>query len=130
MTTKYFYLAMRLIAAVILGQTLFFKFTGAPESVYIFETLGVEPWGRLGSGVAELICAAMLLLPKTAWLGALGALGIMGGAILSHLFILGIDIQGDGGLLFVLALVVAACSVLVLWHDRATIQMFLGAKKK
>ncbi|HPJ54269.1 MAG TPA: DoxX family protein, partial [Flavobacteriales bacterium] len=72
-------------AAIILGQTLWFKFTGAPESVYIFSTLGMEPVGRIGSGVAELLAAVLLIIPRTAWLGALLALGIMGGAIMGHL---------------------------------------------
>ena len=107
-----------LIAAVILLQTLFFKFTAAPESVYIFTTLGMEPYGRIGSGVAELCAAVLLLLPRTAWLGALLALSIMGGAILSHLTVLGIEVQGDGGTLFILALVVTIMSLLVLYRDR------------
>ncbi|ELR70081.1 hypothetical protein C900_04078 [Fulvivirga imtechensis AK7] len=65
----------RIVAAVILLQTLYFKFTGAAESVYIFTTIGMEPWGRIGSGVAELVAAVLLLVPATAWLGALLALG-------------------------------------------------------
>lgn len=111
----------QLVAAFILLQTLYFKFTGAPESVYIFTTLGMEPWGRIGSGVVELIAAVMLLMPATAGIGAVLALGVMGGAILSHLTRLGIVVQGDGGLLFVLALTVAACSLLVAWLRRESI---------
>lgn len=111
----------RIIAAAILLQTLFFKFTAAPESVYIFTTVGLEPWGRIGSGVAELIAAILLFVPGTAWLGAGLALGVMAGAIMSHLTVLGIDVQGDGGLLFGLALVVSATSAVVLWLDRARI---------
>lgn len=110
-----------LIAAVILLQTLFFKFTAAPESVYIFTTLGIEPYGRIGSGVAELCAAVLLLIPRTAWVGALLALGIMGGAILSHLTVLGIEVQGDGGTLFVLALVVALLSLWVLYRERRVV---------
>jgi putative oxidoreductase len=105
---------LRLVVAGILLQTLFFKFTGAAESVYIFETLGAEPWGRLGSGVAELAAAGLLLLPSTVALGALLSLGVMGGAIASHLTVLGIEIMGDGGLLFALAIIVFACSAAVL----------------
>lgn len=108
-----------IIAAVILAQTLWFKFSGAPESVYIFNTLGVEPWGRIGSGIAELIAAILLLIPRTSWLGAIMALGIMGGAILSHLAILGIEIMDDGGTLFLLALTVAVCSAILMWRERA-----------
>ncbi len=113
--------ALRCIAAVILLQTLFFKFTGAKESVYIFTTLGMEPWGRIGSGVVELIAAVMLLIPATAGIGAVLALGVMGGAIFSHLTRLGIVVQGDGGLLFVLALTVTGCSLLVAWLRRESI---------
>jgi putative oxidoreductase len=96
-------LVLRLVVAAILLQTLYFKFSGAPESVYIFQTLGAEPWGRIGSGVAELVAAVLLLLPRTAGLGAVLSLGIISGALLSHLAILGIEVQGDGGLLFALA---------------------------
>jgi hypothetical protein len=104
----------RLTAAAILLQTLFFKFTGAPESIYIFTKVGMEPWGRYGSGVAELIASILLMINSRAWAGALLALGVMGGAIGSHLTVLGIVVQNDGGLLFGLALAVAACSVVVL----------------
>jgi uncharacterized membrane protein YphA (DoxX/SURF4 family) len=107
-------LLLRIVAAAILLQTLYFKFTGAPESKFIFSTLGVEPWGRLFAGVSELVAAVLLLLPATQVLGALMAIGIMVGAILSHLFVLGIVVQDDGGLLFTLALVVLAASVAVI----------------
>lgn len=100
---------LRIVAAVILLQTLFFKFTGSAESIYIFETLGAEPWGRWGSGLAELATSILLLVPRMAWAGGILGLGVMGGAILSHLFVLGIEVQDDGGLLFALALTVFAC---------------------
>lgn len=92
--------------AAILFQTLFFKFTGAEESKYIFRTLGLEPWGRIGSGVAELIAVVLLLCPRTITLGALLALGVISGAIASHLTQLGIVVKDDGGLLFGLAIAV------------------------
>ena len=111
----------RLTAAVILLQTLYFKFTGAPESVYIFTNVGMEPWGRYGSGVAELIAAIFLLIPCRAWAGAILALGVMGGAIASHLTVLGIVVQNDGGLLFGLALTVAAGSLVTLVLHRRQI---------
>jgi uncharacterized membrane protein YphA (DoxX/SURF4 family) len=112
---------LQLIAAGILLQTLFFKFTGAEESVYIFSTLGVEPWGRLASGVVELVAAALLLYPATAAVGAVVAMGVMAGAIISHLTVLGIEVQGDGGLLFTLALVVFASSAVVLFLRRSAL---------
>lgn len=104
----------QIAAAAILGQTLFFKFTGAPESVYIFSTLGAEPWGRIGSGVLELVAVALLLYPKTPALGAVLAIGLMLGAIGAHLTRLGIEVQGDGGTLFALAITVLLASLVVL----------------
>jgi hypothetical protein len=113
--------ALQLLAAGILFQTLFFKFTGAEESVYIFKTLGMEPWGRIGSGVAELIAVALLLHPRTVTLGAILALGVISGAIVSHLTKLGIVVMNDGGLLFGLAVVVFLASVVVLVIRRGQI---------
>lgn len=115
-------LLVRLIVAVILFQTLFFKFTGAAESVYIFSTLGMEPWGRYFSGVAELVAGVLILIPSTQAAGALLALGVISGAILSHLTILGIEVLGDGGLLFGLACLVAVGSALVAYWNR--LQLF------
>lgn len=112
--------SLRIIAAVILLQTLFFKFTGAPESVYIFSTLGMEPWGRIGSGIAELIAAALILTPATVAWGALLSLGIITGALASHLLVLGIQLPavGDRGELFGLAVMVFVCSAAVLLLHR------------
>jgi hypothetical protein len=105
---------VRLTAAAILLQTLFFKFTGAEESVYIFTTLGIEPWGRIGSGLAELAASALLLWGGTAAFGAAIAAGSMAAAIASHVAVLGIEVQGDRGLLFALAWVVLLCSLTTL----------------
>src|SRR5689334_8107790 len=111
---------LRGIAAVILLQTLFFKFTGAKESVYIFSTLGAEPWGRIGSGVVELIASVMLLLPRTVVYGAVLSPGVISGAIVSHLTTLGIAIPAvdDHGELFGLALIVFVCSLSVVYVHR------------
>lgn len=116
----------QLIAAVILAQTLFFKFSGAEESKFIFTTLGVEPWGRIASGCVELLAVILLLTPRTVTLGALLALGVMTGAIGSHLTKLGIVVKDDGGLLFGLALTVFACSAALLVIRRRQIPI-LGA---
>jgi putative oxidoreductase len=108
---------LRIVAAAILVETLFFKFTGAPESVYIFTKVGAEPWGRIASGVLELTAAILLLTPRYTWAGSLIAMGVMAGAIVSHLTVLGIEVQGDKGLLFALALIVfLACSVNLFLH--------------
>jgi hypothetical protein len=111
---------LRGVAAVILLQTLFFKFTGAKESVYIFTTLGMEPWGRIGSGIAELIAAVLLLLPQTVVFGAIMSLGVISGAIFFHLTKLGIALPlvDDHGELFALAVVVFVCSLAVLIMHR------------
>jgi hypothetical protein len=113
--------ALQLIVAGILLQTLFFKFTGAAESVYIFSTLGAEPWGRIGSGVIELIAAILLLVPATITVGAALALVAITGAIVGHLTVLGIEIRGDGGLLFFLALTVLVASAGILLLRRGEI---------
>jgi hypothetical protein len=103
----------QIAAAAILGQTLFFKFSGAPESVYIFSTLGAEPWGRIGSGILELVAVGLLLYPRTPAVGAALAIGLMLGAIGAHLTRLGIEVQGDRGTLFGLAVAVTVASLVV-----------------
>ena len=107
-------LILQLLAAAILFQTLFFKFTGAEESRLIFRSLGLEPAGRIGTGIAELVAVALLLSSRTAVYGALLGLAIISGAIASHLTVLGIVVQNDGGLLFGLALIVFACCTSIL----------------
>lgn len=116
---------LRGIAAVIMLQTLFFKFTAAPESVYIFSTLGIEPWGRIGTGILELIASVLILIPRTTAIGALMAVGIMAGAVLSHIFFLGIAVQGDGGQLFIYALLVLVSSGILLAKYRHQLSSFL-----
>jgi uncharacterized membrane protein YphA (DoxX/SURF4 family) len=111
---KLIYGAARILAAIILLQTLFFKFTGSPESVYIFTKVGIEPWGRILVGILELVAGVLLMIPVTAWLGATLALGLMAGAVGMHLTLLGIEVMDDGGYLFFLALTVAICSAFVL----------------
>ncbi|MFA8300110.1 MAG: hypothetical protein ACEPOV_08110 [Hyphomicrobiales bacterium] len=114
----------QIIASIILLQTLYFKFSGAPESKYIFETLGMEPWGRIGSGVVELFASILLLfIPRLNWLGALIGLGTISGAILFHLTTLGIQVQNDGGLLFTLAIIVFISCLAVLVFKRKQIPL-------
>lgn len=113
---------LSIVCAAILLQTLRFKFTVAPESVYIFSQLGIEPWGRIASGIIELIAGILLLIPATRVLGALISLVVILGAILSHLIILGIEVQGDGGKLFALAVVVFVISLCILWLERDKIE--------
>ena len=122
--------ALRLIAAVIMLQTLFFKFTASPESVYIFSKLGIEPWGRIGIGIAELISVILLLIPRTTSIGALLAVGIMAGALLSHFTMLGIVVQNDGGELFLLALLVFIISSILVFIFRKNLISVLPFVKK
>lgn len=119
------YDAARIVAALILLQTLYFKFTGSSESVYIFTTVGVEPWGRIMAGVLELVAAILLLVRVSAWLGSILALGMMAGALGMHLTLLGIEVQGDGGYLFFLAVLVAVCSAFVLVKNKAKIMALI-----
>lgn len=123
---KFISLVLRIFVALILFQTLFYKFSGAPESVYIFSTLGVEPWGRWFAGISELIAGLLILIPPTRALGALTSLGVMVGAILSHIFVLGIVVQDDGGLLFGMAVAIAIASVIVLIIERQELKRLLS----
>lgn len=118
----------RLTAAVILLQTLYFKFSGAEESVYIFSTLGMEPYGRIGSGITELIAAILILIPRTTLLGALMGAGVMLGAIFSHLFVLGIEVKNDGGELFVLAIITFLCCIALIYWNKSKLPNLLKLK--
>ncbi len=118
-------LVLRIIVAVILVQTLRFKFSAHPDSVYIFSTLGLEPYGRIGIGILELIAAIFILIPKTIWLGSILTLGLISGAILAHLTQLGIEINEDGGTLFYMALVIFILSFIILLKTRKNIP-FIG----
>lgn len=111
---KHLPFVLRLAVAIILLQTLRFKFTAHPDSVYIFSKVNMEPYGRIGIGILELITGILILIPKTVWIGALLSLGIIGGAIIMHLTILGIDVNNDGGILFITAVVTFVLSVAVL----------------
>lgn len=112
---KYLPIALRIIVAIILIQTLRFKFTAHEDSVFIFSQVGLEPIGRIGIGILELIAGVLLLIPRTVWLGAGLTLGIIGGAIMMHLTQLGIEVKGDGGALFYTALVTFGLSAIILW---------------
>ena len=112
---------LRLIVAVILLQTLYYKFGGHEDSIYIFTTLGLEPNGRIGIGVMELIASILILLKRTSWAGALLTVGLMSGAIFSHLTQLGIEVKGDGGQLFYMAVGTWVLSLFVLWSERKQI---------
>lgn len=104
---------LRLLAAIILLQTLYFKFSAAPESIYIFSKLGLEPWGRIIIGILELIAAILILVPATTPFGASLAIALMAGAVFFHLTKLGISVQNDGGQLFIYALLVLASSTVL-----------------
>ena len=115
---KKVYLIIRVVIAIILVQTLRYKFTAHPDSVYIFSKVGLEPIGRIGIGVLELIAAILILVPKTIWAGALLTFGLLSGAVMMHLTQLGIEINNDGGSLFYLAVITLVLSGVVLWIER------------
>ena len=119
---------VKLVAVGILVQTLYFKFTAAQESVYIFSTLGIEPYGRLGSGIVELIASILILIPRTTLLGALLGLGTMAGALLSHLVFLGIEIKNDDGTLFILAIITFLCCAVLIYNQKSKIPDLLKFK--
>ena len=114
-------LFLRIAIAVILLQTLRYKFLAHPDSVYIFSALGLEPYGRIGIGIVELIASILLFPKKTTWLGALLSVGLMAGALFSHLTLLGIEVKNDGGTLFYMALLTWILSLTVLWEERKII---------
>jgi uncharacterized membrane protein YphA (DoxX/SURF4 family) len=109
---------LRILAAVILLQTLYFKFTAHPQSVKLFTTLGMEPWGRIGTGIFELIASILILIPRTTLLGALMGLGLMAGAIFSHLTKLGIIFDGDAGLFTYAAITLVCCLLLIIIYRK------------
>jgi len=119
---------VKLIAVIILVQTLFFKFSGAEESIYIFTKLGAEPYGRIGSGIVELIASVLILIPRTVLLGALLGFGTMLGAIFSHLFLLGISVKNDGGELFILAIITLICCIILIFKEKDKIPGLLRFK--
>lgn len=121
---KYILLSLRMVVAIILLQTLFFKFTAHPDSVYIFSALGLEPYGRIGLGIIELITAILVLIPKTQLLGMVTGFGIILGALASHVFVIGIQIHGDQGGLFSLALAVFLSSGIYLILQAKEIKLF------
>lgn len=117
----------RFVAALIMLQTLYFKFGGAEESIYIFTQVGMEPWGRYLTGILELIASVLLIVPRTSWIGAGIGLGLMLGAIGMHLTLLGIEVQGDGGYLFILAMAVFASCAFVLVRKQEDVKNALAA---
>lgn len=119
---------VKLTAVIILLQTLYFKFSAAEESVYIFQTLGIEPYGRIGSGVAELVTSILILIPRTTLLGAFLGVGVMLGAIFSHIFVIGIEVQNDSGTLFILAVITLLSCLLLVYAERNKIQDLLRFK--
>lgn len=111
-------LILRLTVAIILIQTLRFKFTAHPDSIYIFEQVGLEPYGRIGIGILELMAGVLLLIPKTVWIGATLTLGIIGGAITMHLTQIGIEVNNDKGVLFITAVTTFILSIIILYLYR------------
>ena len=114
-------LLLRIIVAIILIQTLRYKFTAHPDSVYIFETVGLEPVGRIFIGIVELIAGILLLIPRTIWIGATLTLGVIGGAIFLHLTKLGIVVNNDGGILFSTAIITFSLATIILYNYRTQI---------
>ncbi|MEH6309200.1 DoxX family protein [Olivibacter sp. CPCC 100613] len=116
---------IKLLAAIIMLQTLFFKFTAAPESVYLFTKIGMEPWGRIGVGILEIFASLLILIPRTTAFGALLGLGLMSGALFFHFTILGVVVQGDSGRLFIYALLVFfSCIILLIAFKSQLLQLY------
>jgi len=127
MSKTIFIWVLRIVAAAILIMTLYFKFTAHPQSVKLFTTLGMEPWGRIGTGVFELIASILILVPRTTLLGAFMGLGLMAGAIFFHLTKLGIIFDGDA-VLFTYAAITFVCCLLLIILYRKNIPQHLKFK--
>lgn len=125
---KHIPITLRIIVAVILIQTLRFKFTAHPDSVYIFEKVGMEPIGRIAIGILELLAGIFLLFRKTVSIGALIAIGVLGGAILLHLTKLGIEINNDSGILFYTAITTFLLAIAILLIYRKDFSLSFGKK--
>ena len=125
---KYLDVIAKVLAAFIMLQTLYFKFSASPESVYIFTKIGLEPIGRIGTGIGEMIASILILIPRTTCLGALGAIGLMAGALFFHFTVLGIVVMDDGGQLFIYACLVLLSSVYLLIRNRESLFAFVGNK--
>ena len=124
---RFIFLALRIVVAIILIQTLRYKFFAHPDSVFIFSQAGLEPTGRIVIAFLELISAFLIIFPRTVWLGAGLSLGIISGAIFLHLTKIGIEVQGDGGALFYTAILIFIFSAIILWHERKKVP-FVGDK--
>lgn len=122
-------LVVRIAVAIILIQTLRFKFTGHPDSVYIFTQVGLEPYGRIGIGILELMAGILLLIPKTVWIGASATIGLMLGAIFIHITKIGIEVNNDKGALFITAIATLVLSSIILYYYKSDIS-FLRKKIK
>ena len=121
---------LRIIPAGIMLQTLYFKFSGAAESIYIFSTIGMEPWGRYVVGFGELVAGILLLIPKLSWLGAVLGIGLMSGALFFHFAYLGIEVQNDGGQLFTMAFAVFIACLINIVVERQRIFSAIELLKK
>jgi uncharacterized membrane protein YphA (DoxX/SURF4 family) len=126
MKLSLFFWLLRLVVAVILVQTLYFKFAASEESVYIFSALGIEPYGRIGIGIAELIAVILILIPRTSLFGAIMGCGVMVGAVFAHLFLLGIEVKNDGGTLFIMALITFLCCLILVFKERTKLMNLLN----
>jgi uncharacterized membrane protein YphA (DoxX/SURF4 family) len=121
---------LRIIPAFLMLQTLYFKFSGSEESIYIFSALGVEPWGRIITGCMELLAGILLLVPRTVIYGALLGIGIMAGAVMSHLTVLGIEVMDDGGQLFLYAILTMSCCAVLAWIYKNDLPLLIRKNKK
>jgi len=126
---KYLERTLSFVAAILLVQTLYFKFTAAPESVFIFTKLGLEPYGRIGIGIVELFVAILLIFRKTSLTGGVLGIGVILGAIFSHLFVIGIEVQNDNGFLFGLAILVFVLCLITVYFQKEKLYLLIKSFK-
>ncbi len=130
MALKIFTWVLKILAALIMLQTLYFKFSAAPQSVHLFTILGMEPWGRIGIGSLELVASILILIPRTTGFGALMGVGLMAGAIFFHITKLGLEFDGDY-VLFIYAVITFVCSsILVVLYKNQLLSLAGNILKK
>ena len=116
----------QVIAAAVMVAAGFIKLQGGPVDIFIFEKLGMEPFGRYLITVLEFTAGILLVWPSFSVLGALLSVGTMIGASIAHATVLGFSVQGDGGMHVGLLVLVFVTSGVVLWARRRSLPV-IGA---
>ena len=102
--------SLQIAAAGMFLMVGFLKLSGNAQLVGLFEAIGLGQWFRYMTGTLEVAGAILLLIPRTSGLGALMLAGVMAGAVMTHLFVVG------GSPL--MAIILLAVTTVVAWGRR------------